>query len=220
MKKAIICFTRTPEPGKTKTRLMPYLTPDECARLHTAFLLDIAAACALIDAELFVFYCGDERGVLRGIFPLARGFFPQRGGELGQRMSGALCSVLALGYDACVLIGGDVPQLTAKHLQSGFDALAKADVTLGPTADGGYYLVGTKAPCDALFSGQSYGGGSVYQSAVAALEFAGRGFAQAMECNDIDTPDDLFALWEAIKGESSHTANCLREIMAQGERAC
>ena len=124
MRRALICFTRPPAPGRTKTRLMPLLSGEECAALHTAFLRDIAAVCGRVDADLYVAYAPEgDWGILRELFPAALDLFPQDGEGLGERMHRALSRVLALGYDACVLIGSDLPELTEGHLAAAFAAL-------------------------------------------------------------------------------------------------
>lgn len=215
MKKALICFTRIPKPGKTKTRLMPFLNPDNCAKLHTAFLRDISEMLEAYDVPCYIYYTGledeAELQLLRDIFPFAADFLPQVGKDLGEKMHGALLHILSLGYDACLLTGSDLPLMGAKHLDSGFEALEKADVTLGPTDDGGYYLVGIKKTCPGLFSNQKYGVGSVYESAIAAIESSGQSFAQALPCSDVDTPEDLMQLEKPID-PNSHTARFLRDI--------
>lgn len=194
MKKAIICFTRVPRAGSTKTRLMGLLTGEQCAQLHWAFLRDLAGVYKKLDAHLFVCHTPDpDWAELRPIFPGAD-FFPQTGDGLGERMDSALTRVLGLGYDAVVLTGADLPAMTSAHLEGGFDALTRADVTLGPTSDGGYYLVGVKSPAPYLFENQTYGGGSVYERTVAAAFRAGRTVEAALACDDVDTPEDLRAL--------------------------
>ena len=120
---------------------------------------------------------------------------------------------IAMGYGKCVLIGSDIPEITAAHLQSGFDALESADVTLGPTEDGGYYLVGMKKPNKAVFEKQEYGTDSVYDNAVAAVKEAGLSFAPAMMCRDVDTPQDLMELKKRLCGKSSRTAQCIDKIL-------
>jgi len=217
MRTAVICLTRVPLPSQTKTRLMPYLSGAECAALHTAFLRDIAAVCANWTHFLF---CTPNSGwqPLRGIFPHAAGFFPQESGDLGARMENALNHVLSLGYDACVLIGSDLPLLTAAHLQSAFSALETADVTLGPTPDGGYYLVGLKAPCPALFVRQTYGTENVCKNAVRAARQAGARVLPALSCRDVDTPEDLLELRATIQGNGSWTAQYLQTLFGRGRR--
>lgn len=213
MKRAWICFTRVPLPGRTKTRLLPLLSPEECAALHRAFLRDLSAVASTLDAALFVAHtpeAGWEQ--LRPLFPRAAGFFPQEGEGLGQRMSHALEWVLSLGYDACVLTGSDLPELTAAQLESAFRALERADAVLGPSDDGGYYLVGLKRPCPALFERQSYGGSSVLESTLAAAAQAGLSTALALPCRDVDTPEELRALGARCRESGSHTARCLAGI--------
>ena len=210
MKKAIICFTRVPRPGQTKTRLMGLLSGDQCARLHWAFLRDLAQVYETQDADLFVFHTPDpDWEALKPVFPGAKDFYPQTGDGLGEKMNNALNTVLSLGYDAVVLTGADLPAMTAAHLESGFAALACADVALGPTSDGGYYLVGVKAPAPYLFENQTYGSGSVFQRTAAAASADGRSLAPAMACDDVDTPEDLRAL---RLDPDSHTYRYLRSI--------
>lgn len=212
MKRALICFTRAPVPGRTKTRLMPLLSAEECAALHTAFLRDIAGVCGRVDADLYVAYAPEGGwGALREIFPAALGFFPQEGDGLGERMHRALSRVLALGYGAGVLIGSDLPELTEAHLAAAFAALEEADASLGPTEDGGYYLVGLKKPCPALFAGQAYGHGSVYRNALAAIRGAGLRFLPAPPCRDVDVPEDLRRLPGTV-APGSHTARFLKTL--------
>lgn len=218
MKEAIICFTRVPIPGKTKIRLLPLLSEEACAAAHTAFLRDVGDACAKVEADVFVCCSPGEPGpVLREIFSGAAGFFPQEEEGLGRRMHRALERVLFMGYDACLLIGSDLPELTAAHLRSAFDALRTADVVLGPTPDGGYYLIGLKAPCEALFSKQTYSNTTVYARTVAAAKRAGLSVAPAMATADVDTPEDLRRLWLRLDGSSTHTARYLGTIFCEGE---
>lgn len=220
MKKAWICMTRIPEAGRTKTRLMPLLSGEECAALHTAFLRDLAELSKAVDADFFVTYTPEGKGAgqLREIFPAARELFPQEGEELGARMHNAILRVLRMGYDACVLTGSDLPDMTVEHLESGFAALGTADVALGPTADGGYYLVGLKQPCPAIFEKQTYGISTVFEATCAAAEKAGCTVAKALPCNDVDLPDELRALWEKCRGKETHTARCLATIFTKEER--
>ena len=101
MDRAVICFTRAPVPGQTKTRLMPLLSGEACAELHAAFLRDVARACRDTGAAVYVAYTPEGgRGPLVDIFPFARGLFPQEGADLGQRMAAAMDRVLALGHSS------------------------------------------------------------------------------------------------------------------------
>ncbi|MFR8777793.1 MAG: hypothetical protein ACLVF9_03760 [Enterocloster sp.] len=96
MRRAVICFTRVPRPGVTKTRLLPVLSPKQCAALHTAFLKDLARVYRELDAALFVAYAPDpDWALLKDIFPMASALFPQTGESLGERMDAAMRRVLS-----------------------------------------------------------------------------------------------------------------------------
>ena len=212
MKKAIICFTRVPRPGKTKTRLMGLLSGEQCAELHWAFLKDLNEVYENLDADLFVFHTPDPQWEeLKPVFSNAKGFYPQAGEGLGEKMNHALNTVLALGYDAVVLTGADLPAMGAAHLQSGFDGLRHADVTLGPTSDGGYYLVGVKEESPFLFEKQTYGYGNVFENTLAAVRTVGKSFCPALPCDDVDTPEDLKNLLNTLD-PGSHTAAYLQSL--------
>lgn len=214
MKKALICFTRVPKPGQTKTRLLGLLTPEQCARLHWAFLRDLAAVYPALDADLFVAHSPDPDWVkLAGIFPYAAGYFPQEGVDLGEKMFNALAKVLSLGYEAVVLTGTDLPQMTEKHFRSAFEALEKADIAIGPTPDGGYYLIGMKSARREPFQVSGYGGATVYENTLAAIAGAKLTCSPTLSCPDVDTPEDLKALRPA---QDSATARCLAEFQKEG----
>ena len=205
MKNAVICFTRVPKAGQTKTRLMPYLTGEQCADLHWAFLRDLSGIYTSLDADLFVAHTPDpDWESLKGIFPTAR-FFPQEGNDLGEKMNHALNLALSMGYEKCILTGSDLPLMTGAHLESGFEALSKADVTLGPTSDGGYYLVGVKEESPFLFEKQTYGCGNVFGNTLFAAKAAGKSFCPSLPCDDVDTPEDLQNLLKTLNPDS-HTA--------------
>ena len=191
MKQAIICFTRVPKPGKTKTRLMPYLSGDQCAQLHWAFLRDLSEIYASLNADLLVAHTPDpDWDELKAVFPGAL-FFSQEGHDLGAKMNHALNLALSMGYETCILTGSDLPLMTREHLLSGFEALNQADITLGPTSDGGYYLVGVKEVSPFLFENQTYGYGNVFENTVASVQTAGKTCRPALGCDDVDTPEDL-----------------------------
>ena len=216
MRRAIICFTRIPRPGVTKTRLLPILSGEQCAGLHAAFLQDLAAVYSQADADLFVAYTPDpDWEVLRAIFPAASGFFPQEGADLGEKMYRAICHVLHTGYGEVILTGADLPLLTAAHIKSGFAALKNADIAMGPTSDGGYYLVGMKKPHRAIFENQSYGGATVLENTVAAAGAAGLSVSLATPCDDVDTPEDLRALSRQLTPASA-TGRYLMQLKKEG----
>ena len=201
---------------------MSFLSGEECAALHIAFLEDISEVLADYDADVFVAYTPEgDHSELQRIFPYAKEFFPQKGGELGEKMHNCLGHILDMGYNKCVLVGADLPLLGKEHFDSAFAALDTADVSIGPTLDGGYYLVGLKKPCAAMFTNQSYSCDSVFDSAVKAAESQGFTVKTALTCSDVDTADDLRSLVNSVEPDS-HTAKLmgllgLSDGLADGE---
>ena len=210
MKRAVICFTRVPKPGVTKTRLLPVLNPEQCAGLHWAFLRDLTEIYKQLDAHLFVAYTPDaDWESLKSVFPPA-GYIPQKGKDLGEKMYRAIKKVTELGYESVILTGTDLPMMTKAHLESGFAVLEEKDIAIGPTSDGGYYLIGMKKPVRDVFRVEGYGGSSVFENTVAAAEGAGFSVGIAMSCDDVDTPEDLWDLTK-IMDPGSHTAHYLKQ---------
>ena len=210
MKRAVICFTRVPKPGVTKTRLLPVLKPEQCAGLHWAFLRDLAEIYKQLDAHLFVAYTPDaDWESLKSVFPPA-GYIPQKGKDLGEKMYRAIKKITDLGYESVILTGTDLPMMTAAHLESGFAVLEEKDIAIGPTSDGGYYLIGMKKPCRDVFQVEGYGGSSVFDNTVAAAQDAGLTVGCAMSCDDVDTPEDLWDLTKTVNPHS-HTAHYLKQ---------
>lgn len=214
MNKAIIVFTRVPVAGQTKTRMMPYLSAEECAKLHTCFLKDIRDTCAGADADIFVCYTPEKlEKRLYGIFGRDVPCFPQEGEGLGERMHHAIEHVLAKEYDACILIGTDVPEIRPEHLRLAFRVLEDQDVVFGPTTDGGYYLIGMKGSSRVPFENQIYGSGNVLENTIAGLETHGMRAGIAATLHDMDTREDLAGYRERMRKkkelQNTHTGRFL-----------
>lgn len=215
MKNAVICFTRVPKPGVTKTRLLPVLSPEQCAGLHWAFLKDLSDVYRQLDAHLFVAYTPDaDWETLKSVFPPA-GYIPQKGKDLGEKMYRVIRKVLDLGYESVVLTGTDLPLISASHFESGFAALQEHDIAIGPTSDGGYYLIGMKKPCKEVFRVEGYGGSTVFENTVSAAQAAGLSVGLALSCDDVDTPEDLWALTKQID-PGSRTGQYLNQLKQEG----
>lgn len=218
MKQALILFTRVPIAGKTKTRLQTVLTPEQCAQAHSAFLQDVASFCLSPQQwDLLVFY-GEEGplSVLQELLPQQKDFFFQQGKTLGEKMDRAITDTFKMGYDRCVLIGADLPLINREIIAQAMRALEETSLVLGPTVDGGYYLVGSTKPCPEIFSGQSYGGSNVFENTVAAAQKAGLSLGTVASMEDIDQPEDLRALAKRLNGQQEtvcpHSRQFLRKL--------
>lgn len=218
MKRAVIIFTRIPEPGKTKTRMMPHLTAAQCARLHTCFLEDIFRECRKVTADLFISYAPEGRiERLEKIFGNQR-YFPQEEDSLGERMYQAVARVLAKQYDACLLIGTDVPELTCKNLERAFAVLEQQDVVFGRTVDGGYYLIGMKKPYREAFALDTYGHGRVLEETVADLKEKGITSGYTDTLADMDTPEDLQGYRKRMRTDRKRKESSIGKYLAKISR--
>ena len=202
---AYVIFTREPVPGSTKTRLMPYYNAVQCAELHKCFMHDIAHEMKGRDFDIIVAYTGGAPAFLREIFGEKAKYIEQRGGGLGSRMENAISDTLAMGYKKVVLTGSDIPELEAETIDTAFAMLSAADIVLGPTADGGYYLVGMKQLHHEAFDVKTYGVSTVYEETVSAIEEKGLTVIKVDKYQDIDTKEDLADLRRRIAEDA-----CLR----------
>ena len=219
MRRAIIVFTRVPEPGLTKTRMMPHLTPRQCAGLHTSFLKDILGECGKCEADIFISYTPEEdREKIVRILGRKWKYFPQKGEGLGERMYRALQEVLGKGYDACLLCGTDVPELEKKCLDRAFRCLGEKDVVFGKTRDGGYYLVGMKKPLKEAFSLDTYGHEKVLEETVDGLEKAGYTVGYTETLSDMDTPEDLRGYRSRMRKDRKRKRSSTGTFLARNAR--
>ena len=218
MNNALIVFTREPIPGKTKTRLMPRYTPEQCAELHLCFLKDIAREIAKTDADIYVSYTGGEPEKLRIVFGDAAAYMEQEGENLGDRMLNAIKSVKSYGYDKIVLIGSDVPELSAPTIQDAFSKLDVADTVIGPTQDGGYYLIGMNEVCEYAFNVEQYGVSTVYEDTVHSLNESGHTVIATDSYQDIDDANDVRGYIERMRSDkhlrNSSTGRYLADNMS------
>lgn len=129
---------------------------------------------------------------------LARGsmrpplLMPQSGGDLGARMSAAFAGLFAAGYLRVILIGSDLPTLPADRLREAERALCRgADLVLGPSEDGGYYLMGLARSHEAIFQGVTWSGPDVFVQTRRRAEAAGLRVVTVAPWYDVDTPADL-----------------------------
>src|SRR5207253_9973281 len=116
---------------------------------------------------------------------------PQEGDDLGTRMSGAMQKAFGLGHRTVILTGTDVPTFTRSHLTQAVDHLITHDVVLGPTLDGGYYLIGLRAPVPELFQGIAWSTVGVLEETRKTAAAKGLSVALLPPCRHLDTVEDL-----------------------------
>jgi rSAM/selenodomain-associated transferase 1 len=124
-------------------------------------------------------------------------YHPQADGDLGDRLRAAFDHAFAGGARRVVVIGSDLPDLSAHHLRRAFRALDGAPAVLGPARDGGYWLLGLRRPVPEAFDGIPWSTGSVLARTVERLRAAGAGPALLDELADVDEAADLPPGWRA-----------------------
>jgi len=160
MKSLLIIFAKEPTSGQVKTRLCPPLSLEAAAQLYHAFLTDVLeVARRLPRLSLALAYSPESAALFfRGLAPPEAHLFPQTGADLGERMHRAFEWAFAAGFEAVLLRGADTPDLPGEIILEGKAVLesALAQVVLGPSRDGGYYLVGLTRPQPELFQGPAW----------------------------------------------------------------
>lgn len=190
----LIVFTRYPVPGRTKTRLTPLLGPVRAADLQKRLIERTIAvaenAVKRIDGRLIVAFDGKEKHKLKKWLGPSRSYIKQVDGDLGLRMHLAMEASFKKGARKVVLVGTDIPDLQTDHLLEAFEALDQKDLVLGPSRDGGYWLVGLKYPVD-MFHNIKWGTENVLKDTLALAATKNISWHLLETLNDIDTPEDL-----------------------------
>ena len=200
-KRALVVFARVPEPGRVKTRLTTLLSADEAARLYESFLFDALDGYRTLDAAVRLYLAPSESRVPAGFGGEDAAVFLQKGSDLGSRLLGAFVETFAAGFEQVVAIGTDHPTLPPAFVELAFEQLdAPLSVCIGPTEDGGYYLLGANEFYPGLFPGIPYGTDGVFEQTMARIDETGAGVTVLPRWYDVDTPDDLARLWAELAG--------------------
>ncbi|MEN8257509.1 MAG: TIGR04282 family arsenosugar biosynthesis glycosyltransferase [Thermodesulfobacteriota bacterium] len=197
-----IIFSRYPRPGASKTRLIPHLGPEGAAGLQRRMTEAVAgqAAClGQVHVELAMAGATEDEMAswLGKQFPWQQ----QVGEDLGQRMDFAFGQAFKRGFQRVVIVGADCPELSTDMITQAFQELREKELVLGPTSDGGYYLVGLRRPAPALFAGISWGSDRVLVQTLAIARKQGLPPALLAKLSDVDLPDDLKKLPPSLRGE-------------------
>lgn len=204
----LILFSRYPQPGTTKTRLIPHLGETGAAQLQRQMtaqvlrqiwpLLHPAAEQATHPISAAIWFSGDESARMADWLGPGWALHPQPSGDLGDRLLAAVKQAIATGAKRVVVIGADCPGVDSAILQQAFAALHDHDLVLGPATDGGYYLIGLRQPVAALFCGIDWGTERVFAQTMAIAQSLQLSVATLAPLTDIDTAADL-PVWEELR---------------------
>jgi len=208
----LIVFTRFPEPGKTKTRLIPALGARGAARLQRRMTEHIMAAVAKVQHRpqltVEVRHEGGSPALMREWLGPQFSYRPQGPGDIGRRMASAFKAAFDDSQGAVVVVGSDIPEISAEIIRQAFEGLQKNDLVLGPARDGGYYLIGLKnsLPDEIyphLFEGINWGTAEVISRTLLIAKMLGLRYFLLEKLADLDRPVDLH-VWEKAMRDTAH----------------
>ena len=192
----IIVFVRTPELGKVKTRLAKTIGDRAALKIYKILLKHTASVLQKVGGDKVVYYSEEiqENDVWEArYFQKKR----QKGTDLGERMQNAFETAFEDDYEKVLIIGSDLFDLKPTHITTAFKALETDDFAVGPSLDGGYYLLGMKQLHPILFKNKKWGAATVLESTLNDLQQEKVKLLEAL--NDIDTFEDLQQQPELLK---------------------
>jgi rSAM/selenodomain-associated transferase 1 len=190
---ALVIMAKQPAVGRTKTRLCPPLAPVEAVALYEALLRDtIMLATSLVGVRLAIAVTPPEAiDAFRRISPPGTLLLPIAGKDIGDCLNQALGRLLTTGYAPAIAMNSDGPTLPADYLRQAVAHLNDVDVVLGPSEDGGYYLIGLSQPQPELFVDVEWSSERVTAQTLARADAMGLRVAVLPPWYDVDTVHDL-----------------------------
>jgi uncharacterized protein len=198
----LIIFTRYPEPGKAKTRLIPALGDVAAADLHRQMTEQTLDRVKLLQQShpvgVEVWFAGGDRDRMQTWLGADLQYQLQPEGDLGSRMAQAFQVGFDRGVKASIIVGTDCPELTVEILTAAFQALQQTDLVLGPATDGGYYLIGLRRSAPELFESIAWSTDRVFQQTVDIASKLNLSLSCLPMLADVDRPEDL-PVWDRFK---------------------
>ncbi len=196
---AVIVFLKAPVAGKVKTRLAAKIGDDQALQVYKQLLRHTFHVLNHSEAEVFLFLTEkDEKGGLPFKMPKSQIFY-QTGEGLGMRMRNAFEKVFQLGFGPAIIIGTDNIEIRPEHLSQAFDVLQSHDTVIGPSNDGGYYLLGMNSFQAQLFQDISWSSSLVLEQSIEKIVNSGLSYRLLPELVDIDEYEDLQASgWQTV----------------------
>lgn len=196
----LIIFTRFPEPGKAKTRLIPTLGPHGASELQRKMTEKIRAAALKLKEDRGIpatfFYTGATQNVMAAWLGKSFDYHHQCSGNIGLRMADAFTRTFRHSSDSVILTGSDIPGLTAAILTEAFISLENNESVIGPSHDGGYYLIGFRSQnaqqlIKVVFDRIPWSTAEVLETSIQRLTDSGYSYSLLQTLHDIDRPEDI-----------------------------
>jgi rSAM/selenodomain-associated transferase 1 len=240
---ALAIMTKAPQPGRVKTRLVPPLTPEQAAELNKCFLRDTAGAISgapsgalrVANPASVRLHVGVQRRPVQSrgiavytpvgaesayvdIIPADFYLLPQRGDAFGERLYFAVEDLFKCGFDSVCLIDSDSPTVPSESFAEAVELLSTSvdQVVLGPSDDGGYYLIGVKQPHRQLFHQIDWSTERVLDQTIQRATEIGLEVRLLPTGYDVDDATSLRRLYEELSGDHTpaDVAPCTREFLA------
>lgn len=190
----LLVFVKYPQKGKVKLRLSAALDENIVQELYRCFVHDTLATAQKINAQLRIcFLPADKKDKFQRWLGHHYSFLPQKGSDLGARMKQCFTDALKEGFHRVVLIGSDSPDLPAIILQRAFSELQTHEMVLGPSSDGGYYLIGFQDISfePTVFDDIDWSTASVFAQTLQKVHDAKKNYILLPRWSDVDTLTDL-----------------------------
>jgi rSAM/selenodomain-associated transferase 1 len=203
----VCVFAKPPVPGKVKTRLAQVIGAPAAAELASAMLQDIWAVVSSCAGVIPILAAAEE-----GRWPIdvqPANLWLQSGDDLGARMEGILRRAL-LDFPSAIALGADSPLLCPLHIQQALTKLENCDTVLGPSPDGGFYLLGIQRCPQGLFDDLPWSSPATLARTVERLQSHRMDVCRLAPLGDIDTPEDLRLLRQELQSGPRHVAPTTR----------
>jgi len=203
----IIVFAKEPTPNQVKTRLLSSISPEQAASLYQAFLVDWCNVLSTLDTvDLVIAYTPPKsRRALQNLIGENAIYIPQAGLDLGERLTSAARWACNQNYTKFLFVGSDSPNLPIQYVKDALDLLGGRDIVIGPSVDGGYYLIGFSTRGAALaipeiFEGIAWSTSVVFRQTLEKIQFVEAQLGLLPPWYDVDTPAELQLLGDHLFG--------------------
>jgi rSAM/selenodomain-associated transferase 1 len=206
-------MAKAPIPGTVKTRLR--LDPEDAARLQAALIVDTVEKAYALGPTTVAGAPKDHLGPLSRLLPPEVRLIPQPEGDLGERMLSGATTLFDEAPDPVLILGTDAPTLPQRTILHSARALTIHDLSIIPSSDGGYVLLGLRRPHGSVFSGVEWSTAGVRLQTLTRAAEAGLSVYEGEAWYDVDEPEDLLRLKEDLRvrpGLAPRTAKVVADL--------
>ncbi len=215
-KRCVLLFVKLPEKGRVKSRLARQIGEDPALRLYKCMVLDVVEMLKHGGFPFRICHTPpDASNQMTEWLGQGYDYQPQTGDDLGDRMEKAFSRVFATDVEEALLIGSDIPGLTSGIIEEAFTSLVTHDAVIGPSDDGGYYLIGfrKKSFVPAIFHDMVWSTKTVFRDTVRKLRDSSATFHILPELTDVDAIEDLKTFLARVKGPASGPSRTLTYLI-------